>query len=561
MGLKNEKIVETKSCQQCQISFDITDRDLIFYKQVSPVFDEVKYDIPTPRLCSACRQQRRLSWRNERSLYKRKCDATGKDIISIYSPENTCKVYSHDIWFSDHYSALDYGQDFNFEKSFADQFKQLQKQVPRLGILSANSENSGYTNHTYHQKNCYLVFEGGYNEDSMYSTTLWDSKDCVDCEIVHDSHNCYQSQHIKNCQNCYFSMRLQDCHNCIDCSDCINCKDCFGSSNQLNGQYIALNKQYTKEAYEDFMKNLGSERFTKQSPQDNIVKALNIVNCENSTGDNLTNCKDCEAAYDSNDLENVKYSWKLFSSKNCYDYDIFWENSENVYEVHCSGRSYNVAFSNIIWEESKDIYYSDNCVNGCSNLFGCIWLKNNQYCIFNKQYSESEYNELVPKIIEHMRTTWEWWEFFPSSISPFGYNETVAAEYFPLDKPNAIKKWFVWSDYEVAFPKVEKTIAGAKLPNDIADVPDDILNWAIECEVTKKPFRIITQELEFYRRHGLPIPRRHPDQRHIDRMKLRNKTEIHDSKCHKCSKDIQTSYSPESSQALYCESCYNKEIY
>lgn len=25
----------------------------------------------------------------------------------------------------------------------------------------------------------------------------------------------------------------------------------------------------------------------------------------------------------------------------------------------------------------------------------------------------------------------------------------------------------------------------------ITDIPDDILNWAIECEVTKKPFRII----------------------------------------------------------------------
>lgn len=56
------------------------------------------------------------------------------------------------------------------------------------------------------------------------------------------------------------------------------------------------------------------------------------------------------------------------------------------------------------------------------------------------------------------------------------------------------------------------------LPEDISKIPDDILNWAIECEVTKKPFRIIKQELEFYRKHNIPIPRRHPDQRYIDRL-------------------------------------------
>ncbi len=50
-------------------------------------------------------------------------------------------------------------------------------------------------------------------------------------------------------------------------------------------------------------------------------------------------------------------------------------------------------------------------------------------------------------------------------------------------------------------PKVEKTIPASKLPEDIIKIPDDVLNWAIECEVTKRPFRIIKQELEFYRKH------------------------------------------------------------
>jgi hypothetical protein len=72
------------------------------------------------------------------------------------------------------------------------------------------------------------------------------------------------------------------------------------------------------------------------------------------------------------------------------------------------------------------------------------------------------------------------------------------------------------------------------LPKDIKDIPDDILNWAIECENTGKPFRIIKPELEFYRKNSLPIPRKHPDQRNLERMKLRNPRRLHDRNCDKC---------------------------
>jgi hypothetical protein len=57
------------------------------------------------------------------------------------------------------------------------------------------------------------------------------------------------------------------------------------------------------------------------------------------------------------------------------------------------------------------------------------------------------------------------------------------------------------------------------LPEDTAKIPDDILNWAIDCEDTGKPFRIVRQELEFYRKHSLPIPRKHPDQRYREKLK------------------------------------------
>jgi Zn ribbon nucleic-acid-binding protein len=72
----NEKIIQVKSCKNCNSSFEITDKDLEFYEKVSPSFNGKKYLIPSPTFCPDCRQQRRLTFRNERKLYKRKCDAT-----------------------------------------------------------------------------------------------------------------------------------------------------------------------------------------------------------------------------------------------------------------------------------------------------------------------------------------------------------------------------------------------------------------------------------------------------------------------------------------------------
>jgi hypothetical protein len=116
-------------------------------------------------------------------------------------------------------------------------------------------------------------------------------------------------------------------------------------------------------------------------------------------------------------------------------------------------------------------------------------------------------------------------------------------DYYPLKKQEAIDLGFYWLDYEIPFPKVEKIISANKLPNNIKNIPDDILNWAImpdddvgneNLRSLQKPFKIIKQELEFYRKHNLPIPKRHPDRRHLDRMVLRNPRKLYDRKCNKC---------------------------
>ena len=567
-----EKIIENKTCKNCQIEFSITDKDWEFYEKVSPVFNWKKYQIPTPNLCPECRQQRRLSFRNERSLYKRICDATGKPVVSMYAPNTPYKVYDQETWWSDKWDPIMHGRDYDESRSFFQQYNELFQEVPLPSIINSNSINSEYTNYTANNKNCYLIFSNsyGWNEDCFYGTWLSKSTDCADVIHLIDSQDCYEAIDCKSCNNLKYSSYCEWCSHSYFLENCINCTDCIWCKNLRNAQYHIFNKKYSQEEYQkklqelDLWKSQNLEKFKKEykafaAKQPNLFSRQHL--CEESSWDYLFDNKNCQDCYDTNASEDCKYlQYSVSDDRDVYD-SSYLVDSNLCYENLSLVNGQKSSFCNAVWFWVYNLLYSSFCFNNSSNLFWCIWLKNKQYCILNKQYTKEEYESLVPKIIEKMKEDSEWWEFFPSSMSPFGYNETVANEYFPLSKQEALEKWFNWSDYEAPFPKVEKIIPASKLSENISDIPDDILNWAIECEITKKPFRIIKPELEFYRKHSLPIPKRHPDQRHLDRMNLRNPRKLYERNCDKCDKDIQTTYAPERKETIYCEECYNQEIY
>ncbi len=180
----SEHLVELRTCRQCSADFPITDRDMEFYSKVSPIFpspgvsqsDGVdapkKYLIPPPTLCPDCRQPRRLAFRNERKLYKRKCDATGKDIISIYSPDKPYTVYHQDYWWSDAWDPMSYGRDFDFTKSAMEQMGELMREVPKPSLLNANLENSEFVNYSSNLKDCYLTFDVSSLESCFYANNV-----------------------------------------------------------------------------------------------------------------------------------------------------------------------------------------------------------------------------------------------------------------------------------------------------------------------------------------------------------------------------------------------------
>jgi len=77
--------------------------------------------------------------------------------------------------------------------------------------------------------------------------------------------------------------------------------------------------------------------------------------------------------------------------------------TEKIYEGSVVGyNSYNLFACHTCSEKSSNMCYCAKCTTS-SNLFGCIGLRNKEYCILNKQYTKEEYELLVPKIIEKMK--------------------------------------------------------------------------------------------------------------------------------------------------------------
>ncbi|MBU0457998.1 hypothetical protein KJ652_07170 [Patescibacteria group bacterium] len=561
------------TCTTCGTTFPITPEEIEFLNRVSPIINDKKLSLPSPIDCFDCRLQRRLAFYNSRTLYNRKCDHSGKQIVSIYKPDSPFVVYDKDIWFSDKHNALDYGRDFDFNRPFFEQFRELLETapLPNIAVIGTENINSDYTNDNLTLKNCYLIFDGEQAEDGYYGHTFVRIKSCMDFLAIENSELCYECTHCYNCYNTKFS---RFCHNCQDSwflRDCIGCKKCFGCANLHKKEYHIFNKPHSKEEYEEFINNFESNKQSVINEMKNKVeeffltqpvKATRGIQTQDSTGDNLNHSKNAQHCFDCNELHDCAYCTDCITgAKDSRDVHIWGTKMELCYNSCVIGINVrNVISGYYISRGCSNVYYSYFCDRTSSNLLGCVGIEHDNNIIFNKKYSEDEYNDLATRIIEHMQSTGEWGQFFPPEISCFGYNETMAQSFFPLEREEALSNGFQWNDYD---PPVEadKTIEAAQLPDSTDDIPDDVLNWAIKCEETGRPFRLIKQELAFYRNHKLPIPRRHPDQRHFDRFEYKNPYRLWKRKCNKCGTEMDTAYAPGRPEKVYCESCYHKEVY
>ncbi|MFA7685564.1 MAG: hypothetical protein WCX95_02060 [Candidatus Gracilibacteria bacterium] len=537
-----------KTCTRCGEGYECFDEDLALYEKVSPVFGGKKYLIPVSELCPYCRFVEKGAFRNEHTYYRTKSSMSGKPLISVYEPNSLYKVFSYDEWWGDCWNALDYGRDFDFERGFFEQFAELFVDVPKMNLIQdGTSENCEYTNFGSENKNCYLTL-GFRAEDICYSTDVFISKDCVDCFHIIASEKLYE---CVSSEQCFNSSYLNKCNQCTDSyflENCISCKNCLGCKNLRHKQFCVFNKLYSEVDYFEILKkyqldtNEGIEKFKKEYEKFKLTLPCLFATqrlSENSTGEFLDGAKNCHECFITlAGAENTRYGFAV--GRKCKDM-IDCSNCDGELNCYSDGmlNSQRVLFSHFI-RNCSEVSYSMFCYNS-QNLFGCTGLVRKQYCIFNKQYSKEEYEVLVPKIVEHMIKTGEWGKYFPLSMSAFGYNETFAYDMNPMLKEDALRLGYKWSDYQQ-----DTEISGEN---------------CVVCEVTGRPFRLIKQELEFYKKQGIPLPNRHPDVRIEQRYRIRNPNKFWKRQCGKCGEEIVTTYDPKRPEVVYCEKCFLAEVY
>ncbi len=549
-------------CTKCHQQFSITDEDIAFYDKVSPIVNGQKFPIPTPTLCPPCREQRRMSFRNERQLYNRHCDLSQKQIISLYAPDSTSQVYETSLWWSDQWDALDYGRDFDFSRPFFSQFQELLRAVPRMSLNTMQNENSDFTSFAGYNKNCYLIHTADENQDCYYGVYALSNKDCVDFLFTYNSELCYEVADAHKCYRVFWGKSITNCYDSYFIQDCVGCHDLIMCIGMRNKSFCFKNKQYSEADYKvlkaEFLTNLCQkidqykeefQTLVLQSPH----QAVHILSSENCTGDFIQNSRNLENCFDISKAENCKYSSFIVDCKDSYDWTFYSTNGQLGYELaNVATNVYHCLFSMNCWVRSTSLMYCDLC-QSCQDCFGCVGLRNKQYCIFNKQYSKEQYEVLVQKIITHMISTKEWGEFFPSIISPFAYNETVAQEYYPQSKEQVESSQLAWRDiashnrYEG--PKVS-------LPKDIKDISDTITKEILTCSNCSKNYRLIQQELNYYRNLNIPAPDRCFNCRHQSRVNSRNGRKLYARNCNQCQVPLQTTYAPDRPEKIYCESCY-----
>lgn len=579
-------------CQNCSQSFAIKPEDFDFYEKIK---------VPPPTWCPECRLVRRLTFRNERTLFRRTCDKCKKTTVSVYHPSSPYTIYCYDCFYSESWDALEYGVSYDFNKNFFEQFRELMLRVPKLARqVGPTLINSEYVNHCDTSKNCYLMFASVSNEDCMYGNHVSFSKNVIDGYRVFKSEFCYDCIDCENCYNLKFSQQCQDCYDSLFLYNCRGCASCFLCSNLIKKSYCIRNKQVGKEEYQTFLHSLKTVHRDIENIKEEFLllkertlqRAIEGFNNSNSVGNYLKNTKNCYHCFDLSEGEDCRFVVYGNKVKDAMDLYAAYPTTELCYESAAIGApSYHCLFSYLPWQGS-DIVYCINVFPGCHNCFGCTQIRNKEYCILNQQYSKAEYEALTPKIIEHMNVNpytdqkgrlYRYGEFFPPEFSPFAYNETIAQEYFPLTKEEVGELRFLWRDPDVRDYNITKE--PEMLPGSVFDVSETILNEIIGClhkglcnEQCTTAFKLNPQELKYYKENNLPIPHLCSNCRHYSRLKMRNPLKLYKRICmcvrtekyqnvsthfhgnNPCPNEFDTSYAPTRPEVIYCNECYQAEV-
>lgn len=555
------KCIQSDISKYCDGEFFIEETDILFYKMLR---------VPPPRTCPTCRRQKRFAFVNRSSFYKRKNEAPEGPafIVSYVPPKSPLIVYDYEYYRSANWDPITYGVDYDFGKTFFSQLYDLRLRVPQPSIIKDPSNiNYEYSLNGRNSKNVYCSSGAFSSEDVWYSVFVSKSRMVMDSHKASHHTNCYKAYFSSNCTNCQYMHFSKECIDSRFMYDCRNCQDCFGCVNLRNKKYCFFNEQLDKEAYNAKIQELNldtrsSIEYIKEKFWD-FVKSKPVLGDRStqsidSEGVLLTNCRNCTSCVSVERAENERYCDSTIGHRDSMD--VYTSGgSELLYQ--CTGSGSDCANSKFLVNSKfiTDSEYMFNC-RSCQFCFGCIGLENKKYCIFNKQYEPNDYFEIVDKIKSTMLTSGEYGEFFPYQFSTFAYNGSDVDYIYPLEESEIKKIGALYQDNIDTDLTGLVVVTANELPDSITDVTDQILEQAIVCEETGKPFRIIKSELSFYRRNSIPLPTVHPYRRIKNMFVYMGNNLSYADVCKSCGVEIQTIYIPNTGWKVYCKKCFQQEV-
>lgn len=491
------------------------------------------------------------------NLHKRRCDKTGRPIVSIFNQDCAYPVWHRGEWIA---HSNPPSQEPDFSKPFFEQTWELFRNSPIPHAFQSNNLNCEYTDDWYYSKNCYLCHSGqgcedcryGYGNDQLKdnhrAVISYESELCLD---LINSSKCYNSVFLLNCNLVHDSAFLYDCRDCSDCMFCFNLR---------NKKYCFGNEQLTQEQYEekkaawDLSSHKNYERaevfFTKMMKESAWHRALQIDKCENSTGSFMRNCKDCINCYllsEHDTCANVAFCGP--KARSILD-SLGTVGSELTFMCSLPVYSYEARFCFSV-SHSRYVEYS-SYLQKCQYCFGCCGLVNAKYCIFNKQYSKEDYGKVRESLIQHMKKTGEWGQFFPAHFAPNPYEESFSGFHFPKESKREDRP-------------IVKTA-------EIYDIPDSVFTLRPEDEAAltaqvfwdekyQRPFQIQTADIEFARKMKVPLPHSYYIHNVQDNLRwMPFNGELRETICAKSGKTIQTNWPADYDGRIVSEEEYLKLI-
>ena len=437
---------------------------------------------------------------------------------------------------------------------------------PHFHQLGRNNVNCDYADDIWECKNAYLSRGMANCEDMYYVYRCLHSKNNIDITYCYEMEQCYEVTYGFKCYNLKHSLNCHECSDSWFLYDCRSCKNCFMCWNLRNKEYCILNEQYSKEDYETKLKDLHlnsrhflselRQQFRRKLREKAIHRADENMNSENCSGNYITDSKNCHDSYFVEYGEDCRYIMRSPYLKDCQDITGMYRGELSYQTAQCTDLV-NVQHA-IFSVDCSGSYYLDQCYN-CKNCFGCVGLKRREYCIFNRQYKKEEYGEMIKKIINHMKETGEWGEFFPYKFAYNGFNLSFAANYYNETEESIKRKGGFFEPEK----KIEsKGMPAEELPDRSGDISEDYLKKHIQGAETGQLFNFIKQEIDFYKKHNLPLPIYYPEVRNKKRFNQMTPLKGRKTKCHFCEKEIMTYYPEEwDYQRIACEHCYLKTVY